>query len=242
LLSAARVFQAELAVRQGRLDDAGRWLEQSPPEAMTPTLFMTGAWLTSAKVLLARGKPQERRASDELSRSLHSAESNHDPRLIVEVLALQALLLDAQGRREEALSALTRAVSLAQPGHNLRIFADLGPRIGGLLTRVHGRGVARTFVESILAAIEQNGPVVMQEAAVRQNGLIEPLTERELEVVALLAQRLSDKEIAERLFISLGTVKRHTHSIYEKLHVGRRRDAVAKATALGLIKQPYLGN
>jgi LuxR family maltose regulon positive regulatory protein len=239
MLSAARVFQAELAVRQGRLADAERWLEQFPPEAITPTLFMTGRWLTSAKVLVERGKAQADRAARELSQMQAIAESNHDPRMLIEVLALQALHFGAQGRHEPARTALARAVSLAQPGHLLRIFVDLGPRMGSLLTQVSGRGIAPAFVEAVLAALAQVQSVVTPGAAMSQNGLIDPLTERELEVVTLLAQRLSDKEIAERLLISLGTVKRHTHSIYEKLHVGSRRDAVAKATTLGLIQQRY---
>jgi LuxR family maltose regulon positive regulatory protein len=237
LLSAARVFQAELAVRQGRVADAGRWLDQFPPDAMTPTLFFTAVWTTSAKVLLASGTAEGRHAAAvELSLLRGDAESAHNPRTLIEVLALQSLLLDAQGDREAALDALTRAVILAQPSRNLRIFVDLGPQIGNLLNQVHGvhsRGVATAFVAEVLAALVQAKPVAA--AMVRQDGLFEPLTERELQVLTLLAQRLSDKEIAAKLIISAGTVKRHTHSIYEKIHVRSRREAVAKAESLGLL-------
>jgi LuxR family maltose regulon positive regulatory protein len=233
-LSVARAFQAELAVRQGRLADAQRYLAHYEVPAVA-SAFLYNASTTVAKILVAANSTESRAtAAGQLSKLVVRAEAINEPRAKMEALALQALLFDGQGDRVGALASLSQAVTLAQPSRFIRLFADFGPQMGNLLKDVHASGIAMGFVEQILAAIGQAKSVA---ASVRRDGLIEQLTDRELEVLGLLAQRLSDKEIAERLIISAGTVKRHTHNIYEKLDVGSRRDAVAKAESLGLLGQ-----
>ncbi len=190
-------------------------------------------YLTAAKVRLFQDTPTSRQAAAGLlGRLLESAEAAHNTRLLIEVLAVEALLHDVQGDQDAALATLERAIMLAQTSGFIRLFADLGSRMGSLLIRLSDRSAAPDFVRQILAVIAQARPVV---TSTNQDGLIERLTERELEVLSLLERRLSDKEIAQLLTISLGTVKRHTHSIFEKLYAGNRREAVAKATAIGIL-------
>ena len=131
-----------------------------------------------------------------------------------------------------------QAVALAEPGGVIRVFVDLGPRMAALLHQLAAQRVGPAdFIATLLAAF----PAARDPApALRQPSLIEPLSERELEVLALLAQRLTNKEIARVLSISPMTVKRHSSNIYQKLAVGGRREAVAKAAALGLVSAaPY---
>ena len=114
----------------------------------------------------------------------------------------------------------------------IRVFVDLGPKMAALLHQLAAQRAAPGFIARLLDAF----PAARSpEPAPRQAGLIEPLSERELEVLALLAQRLSNKEIARELSISPMTVKRHTVNIYQKLLVSGRREAVAKAVALGIL-------
>jgi len=155
------------------------------------------------------------------------------------VLALQALLHDARGEQPAARSALERAVNLARLGGFIRLFLDLGPGMEGLLKRLIRRNINVDYVGKILAAFRDEKQVVVPDASDQDipspSPLIEPLTNRELEVLSLLEQRLRNKEIAEKLFISPETVKRHTINIYQKLSVNSRREAVAKAEGLGIL-------
>jgi LuxR family maltose regulon positive regulatory protein len=173
--------------------------------------------------------------------------TTHNTRFTIEVLALQALLQDAQGDERAALALLEQAVLMAEPGGFIRLFADLGPRMAGLLVRLRRTGVAQGYTGQILKAFgDDTSAAPNQRAAQRaasgtavsptgRPGLIEPLTDRQSEVLALLAQRMSNKEIAHALTLSPQTVKKHAYSIYQKLQVNGRREAVAKATRLGLL-------
>ena len=158
---------------------------------------------------------------------------------MIEVLALQALVDDALGDQPAALLALRQAVTLAEPGGIVRVFVDLGPKMARLLTRLPEQDAA-AFVAQVLqafpvAGVQGAGSSHPAPASPSQAGMIEPLTLREQEVLELLAQRLSAKEIGQRLFISDRTVKRHLANIYEKLGVHSRREAVALALALGML-------
>ncbi len=164
---------------------------------------------------------------------LHAhAEQQHNPRVLIEVLAQQALLADVRHDQRSALMLLERALKQAEPQNHIRVFADHGSRMAELLPQVHSRGVTPKYVQRILEAFDtgrSSDPFPTQE------GLIEPLTNRELEVLELMHKRMRNKEIADSLYISPGTVKRHIHAIYEKLDVSSRRDAVIKALDLNLL-------
>jgi LuxR family maltose regulon positive regulatory protein len=159
-------------------------------------------------------------------------------------LAVQALLYQSEGDYPNALGVLEQALTLAQPGGFIRLFADLGPQMAHLLAelRTHDSG-KQQYIGQIVAAFEREegniSGVIAQEEIYRSGDssqpLPEPLTNREIDVLELLAQRLTNKEIAERLVISLATVRTHNRNIFAKLNVNNRRQAAIRARALGLI-------
>ena len=244
LLQTAQAFQAELAIRQGNVAAAHLWAKTFSPEPFYVAYRFYVPQITLPKVLLALDTPDSRgQASDFLSRLHDFFASIHNNRLLIEVLALQALLHDAQNNEPAALSTLERAITLAEPGGFNRLFVDLGPKMARLLDRLRRQGVAPNYVTQILAAFEtedQRRRTEIPDSSTLHrppSPLVEPLTDRELDVLALLAQRLSNKEIAAQLVISPLTVKKHTVSIYGKLGVKNRRQAVSRATELGILPE-----
>jgi LuxR family maltose regulon positive regulatory protein len=235
LLPAIHAFQADLALRQGRLAEASQWAVQAQPAVLGPLPHFFAQPLVLARVLLALNTPDGRAvAAEQMVRWREFAESRHHTHVLIEVLAMQAVLFEVQGDRSAGLTALERAIDLAQPGGFIRVFVDLDSTIQPLLRELRDRGVAPFFVARILAASAEPQPIE-PAATFGPLELIEPLTKREFEVLALLEQRLSTKEIAARLFITPHTAKQHTLHIYQKLQVNTRRDAVAKAQSHGLL-------
>lgn len=165
------------------------------------------------------------------------------PRRLLEVELLEALLQAAQGNHSAALDAVRRAIVSAEPGESLRFFVDMGPDLTPYLHELASQGAAPEFIARILAAFApENSKAVAPDrpmALLQTNGNAalgpDMLSNRELDVLLLLERRLSNKEIAELLFVSPHTVKRHTVSLYGKLGVDSRRAAVARARALGLM-------
>jgi len=138
---------------------------------------------------------------------------------------------------------LQEAVERAAPGGALRLLVDCGPGLIGLLQKLHSSGVAPDYIQRVLAVYGSSAATTRAPApspkttggAVRPDFPVEALTNREIDVLLLLAERLTDKEIAERLVLSLGTVRKHTMHIYSKLGVDNRRAAAAEARRLGLV-------
>ena len=170
------------------------------------------------------------------------AETNGNVYRRVECLLLQTLLFDRQDRNPEALGSLAEAVSLARPGRMIRLFPDMGQRVYALLQTMRLRGTADLFLDELTASFAAEVPSPSaghypSPTDPKPEYLIDTvLSNRELDVLALLDERLSNKEIARRLVISPATVKRHTISIYAKLSVDGRREAVAKARHLGILR------
>jgi LuxR family maltose regulon positive regulatory protein len=201
--------------------------------------------LCLAKILVLDNTAASRKRAQSLLPRLENYLSGiHNKRFLIETLALRALLSDKTGETAHAVDKLGSAVSLAQPGGFIRLFVDIGPELAPLLNRLELKGEKLEYVGRILAAFRYEGS---QTGTVQENkqagvtinniaGLPEHLSPREQEVLALLVGRLTNKEIGERLFISTATVKRHAHSIYEKLSVKGRREAVTKAVGLGLVE------
>ncbi len=234
LLFMARAFQAELALRQGRLGTASLWAEQIDGKALSklmpyhyqPQLTLPYIWLTAAT-------PDSHQLAETELRRLHDIVfTNHNVPCQIKVLAMQALLYQANNESQAAEDVLVQAVRLAQPGGFIRAFVDLGPQMAVLLKHLYFQGYAPTFIQQILKAFPTSNP---SANSVQTLALIETLTDREIEVLSLLAQRLSNKEISKVLFISPETVKRHTSNIYQKLQVKNRRQAVSKAYTLNLL-------
>jgi LuxR family maltose regulon positive regulatory protein len=146
-------------------------------------------------------------------------------------MALLALALEKQGRTDDALAALETAVYLARPGGFIRPFVELGPPMAGLLKRLAEKNIAAAYIGRLLAAFHATPPPTASDA---QPPDVQ-LTNRELDILDLLAQRLQTKEVAEKLFISSETVNTHLKNLYRKLGVHNRRDAVTSARNLGII-------
>jgi LuxR family maltose regulon positive regulatory protein len=148
---------------------------------------------------------------------------------------LEAVTLQAQGRTLQALEAVGRALALAEPEGYMRTFLDEGQEMAQLLYLALERDIVRgstaEFVGEILAEFEGPGPL---QTHVDAHG-IEPLSERELEVLALIAEGLTNREIAQKLHVSLSTVKVHSYNLYGKLDVHSRMQAVVRARMLGLL-------
>jgi LuxR family maltose regulon positive regulatory protein len=193
------------------------------------------------KVLLRLDTPVSRQQAAAALERLHTfVTTTHNTRFTIDVLALQALYYAAEGDEPAALKALEQAVTLAQPGGFVRVFVDLGPALIDLLERLARRGCATAYIEQLLAAFaaEPAGadlPHPRSDRPAPAAATVEPLTDRELAVLALLAQRLSAKEIAQELTITERTANRHTANIFQKLAVNNRREAVAAARALGIL-------
>jgi LuxR family transcriptional regulator, maltose regulon positive regulatory protein len=145
-------------------------------------------------------------------------------------------LSEAQGKGQEALHLLRQSLELAQPAGFLRVYVDLGPAMVPLLSRLAESESEPGYIRRILAAF---APAPAQGQRRRdptaQLEMVEPLTNREQEILELLARRLSDKEIAQALHISPYTVSKHTSNLYGKLQAAGRRQAVSKARALGIL-------
>ncbi len=233
MLPLVQAFQAELALRQGLVPVATQWAMGARPGALVPApLFYTPS-LTLPKVLLAQDTAESCRAAVELlSRFGEFYEQTHNVYASIQVLALQALLYQQEGDRTAALTALERALSLAEPGGFIRLFADFGSPMGEMLKALYRRNSARRYVGQILDALM---PVRSPVPNISQAAMVEPLTPRELKILTLLAQGLSNKEIAAQEVTTVGTVKQYNLHIYQKLLVTNRADALAKARALGLL-------
>jgi LuxR family maltose regulon positive regulatory protein len=251
LQQVVKACQAELALSQRDIAEAIRWAESYDPQPFVGLQMFYVPQLTQVKVWLAQDTAASReRAGNQLARLAEIVHGAHLKSALLPVLALQALLDDAQGQESAALANLKEAMALAETSSVLRVFVDLGPRMADLLVRLRQRGVAPEFVARILAAFPESTtdhgrqttiepmPLADRPSPVfgrSSSPLIEPLTDREMDVLSLLAQRLTNKEIAAQLFISPGTVAQHTNQIYQKLDVHNRRQAVAKAKALSIL-------
>jgi LuxR family maltose regulon positive regulatory protein len=241
LLSVAHAFQAEISLRQGQLATADQWADQfeSIPPIM-PMFRMYEPHFTLAKIWLARNTPASRRQTAVLLDQLRNyAETVHNNYCLIQVMALLAILHAKEDEEPAALARLEKTLELAQVGGFVRLFADLGPPMARLLNKLRDQGTLPDYVSKILMAFHEPALDRGQKATgVRPEPLVElveSLTPRELEVLELLAQRLTNREIAEDLVVSLGTVKTHTLSIYTKLDVHGRRQAVNRARELGLL-------
>jgi len=153
----------------------------------------------------------------------------------MDALILQALALQAGGDDARALRAIARALSLAKPTGFVRPFVEKGPSVAQLLYRAAEEGIEPQFAGRLLSAFPDCETPEPFRDTTAGAALVEPLSEREVEVLGLVAEGLSNREIAHRLYLSVNTVKVHTSNIYGKLGVHSRTQAVAKARALGIL-------
>jgi len=154
---------------------------------------------------------------------------------VIEILILRALALEVQGERAEALTALDRALTLAEPEGYLRLFIDEGAPMLALLREIHMHDILPGYVAHLLAAFAQAG-ASLHLPAPNASPPGEALTGREIEVLQLLVDGASNREIAQRLVLSVNTVKKHVFNICGKLGVQSRMQAIAKARTLDLLR------
>jgi LuxR family maltose regulon positive regulatory protein len=191
--------------------------------------------LSQARVHLAQGDPSAALAVLEPFRRRVEERAWADEQLKTRIL--QAVAFHALGERARAVELLDEALASAEPGGFIRIFVDEGAPMARLLREALSRGVRPEYVRRLLAAfpVDEAGRAASPATRVAGSRLAEPLSSRELEVLALIAEGLTNQEIAARLYLSLHTVKAHTRNIYAKLGVSSRTQAVARGRALGVL-------
>ena len=194
------------------------------------------AMLTRAMIHVMAGTAAQRRAVlPVLSDLRRPAEASHSTWYLIRVLALQAVALHQGGELAPALALMEQAVRLGAPGRVILSIIELGAPVKHLLRHLSERGFEPAYVRDLLVAFPPDAPGSRSAVPSPGASLVEPLSGREMEVLVLLNQRLSNKEIAARLVVSPLTVKRHMTNILQKLGVDSRWEAVERARALGLL-------
>ena len=245
----ARLLRARLATLSSRPTDelllARRLLPVERDEPLSLQVFSEFSAISAIAVLVLEGDSADLTACEAgLHYLLKIAEANGNTFRSVQCLILQSLLYDRKDQRTEALAAMARAVERARPGRLIRLFPEMSDRVHPLLQALQLRGRTDPFMDELTESFTPRGLPVSttprpHPSTSGQDYVIECLlTSRELDVLELLEERLSNKEIAQRLVISPATVKRHTLSIYSKLGVNSRREATVKAKRLGLLPTP----
>jgi len=191
--------------------------------------------ISQARVHLAQGDTSAALATLGSLRRRVEAKGWQDERL--KVMVLQAVAHHTRGKKDKAAQLLGDALALAEPGGFIRIFVDEGPAMVRLLYETLSQGIAPDYVRRLLEAIPSTEPGRADSVQTQAPGteLIEPLSEREIEVLQLVADGLTNPEIANRLYLSLNTVKVHTRNIYGKLGVNNRTQAANRARFLGIL-------
>ncbi|MFW2366882.1 MAG: LuxR C-terminal-related transcriptional regulator [Desulforhopalus sp.] len=245
ILSVANAFEADLAVRLGPINDAMAWSKTYDPSIMRPALRFYTPRLTLARAYLAEG------SADSLSKvaSFLTTLENYFTKISnfqfqIKVLTLQALLNEKLGDKVKAIEKLTDAFALAESRGFVRTFVDMGQDMADLLTNFPLEHPFGDYAKMLLSVFPEANITQLKSQKAADKKIYQPynkepippaLTIREHEIIVLLHKRLSNQEIADNLYISYGTVKRHTANIYNKLQVKNRREAVDKAVSLKII-------
>ncbi len=239
-------LKARIWLKQGELEKALHWAHDrklSLEEA--PSYLREFEYITFARLLLSqyqRGHSSSllQNAMGLLERLLKAAEAGGRMGSAIEILVVQALALQQQKDLTGALASLEQAMRLAEPEGYIRIFLDEGENMAELLREADARGIMPAYtgeLRSTFAPSPQKPPEATPLPAVLASPqpLIEPLSQRELEILRLFKTELSGPEIADELVIALSTLRTHTKNIYSKLNANSRRTAVKQAVELGLI-------
>ncbi len=237
-------FYGRLALSQNDVESAEQWFEMAgDQEVQGPMMFFEDPPITRANLLLAKGDSRSvAQGQLLLTHLLQHVQAWHNTRKTIKVLALQAWAHDLQGHMIEALDVLELALTLARPGGFIRTFAEI-PSLARLLQELRKRRKSRqevdgkldAYLQHILAAMSPSAALTMSKEDLMQQEGLEPLTDREMQILYLLDKELTNKEIARELVVTPGTVKVHTNNVYRKLSVNNRRAAVTLAKALGFL-------
>ena len=247
LLNPVPAQRARLLLAQGDIAAAAAWAKQRGLGAGDqPSYPREPEHLVLVRVLLAHGRPDQARELLERLQAPAVVQQRTGSR--IEVQALQALALAASGEEAGAVAALAQALTLARPEGYVRVFADEGAPMAALLGRLVAAqrarqtaadGIPLAYLGRLARAFEQRtaatGPRG-QAGTVVVAGLGAPLSDRELEVLRLLAAGKPNRQIAEELVVALNTVKKHVTHILDKLGAANRTEATARARELGLLR------
>lgn len=245
ILSVAKAFESDLSVRVGSLNVAIAWSNTYDPSTIRPALRFYTPKLTLAKTYLAEGSLNSLSKATSLLTNLEIYfNKTNNFQFQIKVLALQALLNEKLGNRKKAINKLTDSFALAEPKGFIRTFVDMGQDMADLLTIFPVQRQFSNYAKKLLSNFREADNAMSISSTSIDQPTVQSLSEesqspiftnREHEIVLLLHKRLSNQEIADNLFISYGTVKRHTANIYKKLMVKNRREAVNKAVSLNII-------
>jgi LuxR family maltose regulon positive regulatory protein len=238
-------LKARVWIKQGELEKALDWVrERKLSIEEEPNYLREFEQITFARILLSQYQSDHsisslHNAVGFLERLLKAAEEGGRMGSVIEILILLALTHQLQENIPAALSALERALKLAEPEGYMRVFPAEGSSMAELIREANARGVMANYTGKLLSAFEAERKGLDVEtppsAPPASSSLIEPLSQRELEVLRLFKTELSGPEIARELVIGLSTVRTHTKSIFSKLNVNNRRAAVKRAEELNLI-------
>ncbi len=230
--------RARTWIAQGRVDDALGWAREQGLSMDDELSYLREfEHVTLARAVLATDEGKRAAAAPDdaipfLERLLDAAEHGDRTGSVIEILLLLARGQQTRGDIPAALEPLERALTLAEPEGYVRMFADEGTPMAILLQAAADQGIAPSYVRRLLAAFGEadDSPSTTQD-------LVDPLSERELDVLRLLGTDLGGPEIARQLVVSLNTVRTHTKNIYAKLGVNNRREAVRRAGELDLLSR-----
>jgi LuxR family maltose regulon positive regulatory protein len=234
-------MQAQLELAQGNLAAAIRWANTSglAAEDDDPRYPHEGKYLALARVRIAQSRsdpttPFLQGVLHLLDRLLRDAHAKARMGSELSILVLRVLALEAQGDRASALSTLQRVLVCAQPEGYMRLFIDEGEPMRFLLRQAQAHGIASGYVSKLLSAFAEQRAPMFPPLSPEPSSLVEPLTEREREVLGLLLEGASNREIARRLVVSVNTVKRHVYNLCGKMGVQSRMQAIIRARDLNL--------
>jgi LuxR family transcriptional regulator, maltose regulon positive regulatory protein len=237
-------MRARVLVMKGDLAGAWAWARSSGVTATdAPDYVHEFEHVSLARLMVAEGELHQDQdhiahARRLLEHLLGAAEDGGRTGSLIDILVAQSLERDAAGDRPRALAALTRAIDLGEPEGYVRSILDGGPRIVSLLRQLAKARNASSHVRRLLAATSTTAEPAGQAGPGRgTQPLVEPLSERELDVLRLLDSDLDGPGIASELVVSLNTVRTHTKNIYAKLGVNSRRAAVSRAAELGVLRR-----
>jgi LuxR family maltose regulon positive regulatory protein len=228
-------WQALVDLKRGDEHSAAKWVEERGMDESSPIdqvdFLQLFDHILFCRILLAQEQPEA--AANHLEKVSRFAVKAGRTTSLIEILVLQSLAFFMLGDVSTSLEHLEKALSIAEQPGFVRIFVDEGEAMERLLKIAASQHISPAYINNLLAAFQ---PVLeIHQEATTQERLVEPLSFREIEVLQLISEGLTNPEIASRLYLSLNTVKVHTRNIYGKMGVNNRTQAAAKASELGIL-------
>jgi LuxR family maltose regulon positive regulatory protein len=236
LVNMASNWQAQVDLKRGDAQAAAAWVDGRGMDPSNPVdevdFLEMFDHILFARILLAQNQAEA--AASHLEKISGPAKKAGRTTSLIEILVLLSLAHDSLGDIQKSLDTLEKALTIAEPLGFVRIFADEGQVMESMLKTALRHDISPAYVNHLLTAFQPAARVRLEKTT--QGNLVEPLSEREIEVLQLISEGLTNPEIAARLYLSLNTVKVHTRNIYGKLGVNNRTQAAAKASELGILE------